>query len=180
VSGEAFGNSETKHLDSFIDAFVPSDGLGSYLLGCPQPTAFCGCCRRDREAFGGAAFRDVATYFVCNAGRYVPRAVLMDLVRRPRLVVFLLLAKSAFEPFGALFDTVNSSLTLHAVQEPGTMDSVRSGPYGQIFRPDNFIFGQVSATLAALCSSSEGFGTFREPSVKTHLTARNQRNDMRL
>lgn len=24
------------------------------------------------------------------------------------------------------------------------MDSVRSGPFGQIFRPDNFIFGQVS------------------------------------
>ena len=27
--------------------------------------------------------------------------------------------------------------------EPGTMDSVRSGPFGQIFRPDNFIFGQA-------------------------------------
>lgn len=26
--------------------------------------------------------------------------------------------------------------------EPGTMDSVRSGPLGQIFRPDNFVFGQ--------------------------------------
>ena len=25
------------------------------------------------------------------------------------------------------------------------MDSVRSGPYGQIFRPDNFIFGQTGA-----------------------------------
>ena len=23
--------------------------------------------------------------------------------------------------------------------EPGTMDSVRSGPFGQIFRPDNFV-----------------------------------------
>uniref|UniRef100_A0A2I3TNI5 Tubulin/FtsZ GTPase domain-containing protein n=1 Tax=Pan troglodytes TaxID=9598 RepID=A0A2I3TNI5_PANTR len=23
--------------------------------------------------------------------------------------------------------------------EPGTMDSVRSGPFGQVFRPDNFI-----------------------------------------
>ncbi|XP_033069166.1 tubulin beta-8 chain-like [Trachypithecus francoisi] len=41
-------------------------------------------------------------------GRYVPRAVLVDL-------------------------------------EPGTMDSVRSGPFGQIFRPDNFIFGQCGA-----------------------------------
>src|SRR6185369_17124820 len=27
----------------------------------------------------------------------------------------------------------------------GTMDSVRSGPYGQIFRPDNFVFGQSGA-----------------------------------
>uniref|UniRef100_A0A3P8S634 Tubulin, beta 2A class IIa n=1 Tax=Amphiprion percula TaxID=161767 RepID=A0A3P8S634_AMPPE len=24
--------------------------------------------------------------------------------------------------------------------EPGTMDSVRSGPFGQLFRPDNFVF----------------------------------------
>merc|ERR1711903_379870 len=43
-----------------------------------------------------------------SGGRYVPRAVLMDL-------------------------------------EPGTMDSVRSGPFGQIFRPDNFVFGQTGA-----------------------------------
>uniref|UniRef100_A0A8C9RU05 Tubulin/FtsZ GTPase domain-containing protein n=1 Tax=Scleropages formosus TaxID=113540 RepID=A0A8C9RU05_SCLFO len=26
--------------------------------------------------------------------------------------------------------------------EPGTMDSVRSGAFGHLFRPDNFIFGQ--------------------------------------
>jgi hypothetical protein len=45
---------------------------------------------------------------VPHVGRYVPRAILMDL-------------------------------------EPGTMDSVRSGPYGQIFRPDNFVFGQTGA-----------------------------------
>jgi hypothetical protein len=38
-------------------------------------------------------------------GKYVPRAILVDL-------------------------------------EPGTMDSVRSGPFGQIFRPDNFVFGK--------------------------------------
>ena len=42
------------------------------------------------------------------AGRYVPRAVLMDL-------------------------------------EPGTMDAVRAGPFGQVFRPDNFVFGQSGA-----------------------------------
>jgi len=44
-------------------------------------------------------------YNEASCGRFVPRAVLMDL-------------------------------------EPGTMDSVRSGPYGHIFRPDNFVFGQ--------------------------------------
>ena len=43
-----------------------------------------------------------------TGGRYVPRAILMDL-------------------------------------EPGTMDSVRAGPYGQLFRPDNFVFGQTGA-----------------------------------
>jgi len=29
--------------------------------------------------------------------------------------------------------------------EPGTMDSIRSGPLGSLFRPDNFIFGQSGA-----------------------------------
>ncbi|RKP14862.1 alpha-beta tubulin [Piptocephalis cylindrospora] len=29
--------------------------------------------------------------------------------------------------------------------EPGTMDSVRAGAYGQLFRPDNFVFGQSGA-----------------------------------
>lgn len=29
--------------------------------------------------------------------------------------------------------------------EPGTMDAVRSGPFGQLFRPDNFVFGQTGA-----------------------------------
>ncbi|XP_037078423.1 tubulin beta chain-like [Pollicipes pollicipes] len=29
--------------------------------------------------------------------------------------------------------------------EPGTMDAVRSGPIGQLFRPDNFLFGQSGA-----------------------------------
>ncbi|KAF1882957.1 hypothetical protein Lal_00003139 [Lupinus albus] len=47
-------------------------------------------------------------YNEASGGRYVPRAVLMDL-------------------------------------EPGTMDSIRSGPYGKIFRPDNFVFGQSGA-----------------------------------
>ncbi|KAL9333846.1 hypothetical protein Peur_073985 [Populus x canadensis] len=47
-------------------------------------------------------------YNEASCGRFVPRAVLMDL-------------------------------------EPGTMDSLRTGPYGQIFRPDNFVFGQSGA-----------------------------------
>eukprot|EP00915_Cephaloidophora_sp_WS-2016_P010540 GHVH01015439.1.p1 GENE.GHVH01015439.1~~GHVH01015439.1.p1 ORF type:complete len:443 (-),score=78.51 GHVH01015439.1:83-1411(-) len=47
-------------------------------------------------------------YNESHQGRYVPRAVLVDL-------------------------------------EPGTMDSVRAGPYGQLFRPDNYIFGQSGA-----------------------------------
>lgn len=29
--------------------------------------------------------------------------------------------------------------------EPGTMDSLRSGPLGQLFRPDNYVFGQSGA-----------------------------------
>ncbi|ODQ64186.1 beta tubulin [Nadsonia fulvescens var. elongata DSM 6958] len=29
--------------------------------------------------------------------------------------------------------------------EPGTMDAVRSGPMGNLFRPDNFVFGQAGA-----------------------------------
>ncbi|XP_016516299.1 tubulin beta-1 chain-like [Poecilia formosa] len=47
-------------------------------------------------------------YNEASGGKYVPRAVLVDL-------------------------------------EPGTMDSVRSGPFGQVFRPDNFVFGQSGA-----------------------------------
>jgi len=30
--------------------------------------------------------------------------------------------------------------------EPDTMDSVRAGPFGQIFRPDNLVFGQSTAS----------------------------------
>ena len=29
--------------------------------------------------------------------------------------------------------------------EPGTMDAVRGGPLGNLFRPDNFVFGQNGA-----------------------------------
>jgi tubulin beta len=43
-----------------------------------------------------------------SSGKYVPRAVLVDL-------------------------------------EPGTMTAVKNGPFGDLFRPDNFIFGQSGA-----------------------------------
>ncbi|KAK3921749.1 Tubulin beta-1 chain [Frankliniella fusca] len=43
-----------------------------------------------------------------RGGKYVPRAVLVDL-------------------------------------EPGTMDTCRSGPYGQLFHPDSFVFGSTGA-----------------------------------
>jgi len=52
-------------------------------------------------------------YNEASGGRYVPRAVLMDL-------------------------------------EPGTMDSVRSGPYGQIFRPDNFVSGMGTLLISKI------------------------------
>uniref|UniRef100_A0A3P9NCE4 Tubulin/FtsZ GTPase domain-containing protein n=1 Tax=Poecilia reticulata TaxID=8081 RepID=A0A3P9NCE4_POERE len=53
-------------------------------------------------------------YNEASGGKYVPRAVLVDL-------------------------------------EPGTMDSVRSGPFGQVFRPDNFVFGEcISLTSSSI------------------------------
>lgn len=29
--------------------------------------------------------------------------------------------------------------------EPGTLDAARAGPFGQLYRPDNFVFGQSGA-----------------------------------
>jgi len=47
-------------------------------------------------------------YNEASGGKYVPRAVLVDL-------------------------------------EPGTIDAVRAGEFGQLFRPDNYVFGQSGA-----------------------------------
>ena len=70
-------------------------------LACLHPAAYHGDSDLQLER--------INVYFnEATGGRYVPRAILMDL-------------------------------------EPGTMDSVRSGPFGQIFRPDNFVFGQSGA-----------------------------------
>ena len=41
--------------------------------------------------------------------------------------------------------------------EPGTMDSVRAGPSGRLFRPDNLVFGQTIGrrdTLSRVQNSS--------------------------
>lgn len=47
-------------------------------------------------------------YNEASGGKYVPRAILVDL-------------------------------------EPGTVDAVRSGPFGELYRPDNFVYGQSGA-----------------------------------
>ncbi|KAG4133606.1 hypothetical protein ERO13_D08G105000v2 [Gossypium hirsutum] len=43
----------------------------------------------------------------------------------------------------ALFSWIWSAVLMDL--EPGTIDSVRFGPFGQTFRPDNFVFGQSGA-----------------------------------
>ena len=61
----------------------------------------------------------------------------------------LIIPLNFFGPFKA----VVMVLLLHTVRPanhqplsvPGTMDSVRAGPFGQLFRPDNFVFGQTGA-----------------------------------
>ena len=52
----------------------------------------------------------------------------------PYIILYLFSAGCHYVPRAVLLDL-----------EPGTMDSIRSGPYGHIFRPDNFIFGQSGA-----------------------------------
>ena len=37
------------------------------------------------------------------------------------------------------------------------MDSVRSGPYGQLFRPDNFVFGKKTITFLVLQMLSQRY-----------------------
>ena len=76
-----------------------------------------------------------------TGGRYVPRAVLMDLEpgHFVRFVVLAVLSTSA----RGLYPRQ------HQLYMQGTMDSVRAGPFGQLFRPDNFVFGQTGPRAAA-------------------------------
>ena len=68
-----------------------------------------------------------------TGGRYVPRAVLMDL--EPGPCVSGVMADDGAALLGVCHFSVEPAL--------GTMDSVRAGPFGQLFRPDNFVFGQT-------------------------------------
>ena len=52
------------------------------------------------------------------------------------------------DPIGTYHGDSNLQLeriNVYYNEEPGTMDSVRAGTYGQLFRPDNFVFGQTGA-----------------------------------
>ena len=65
-------------------------------------------------------------YNEASGGKYVPRAILVDL-------------------------------------EPGTMDAVRSGPFGQVFRPDNFVFGSCLYLLQTVWSLLSKFFLCHRP-----------------
>lgn len=56
--------------------------------------------------------------------------------------------------------------------EPGTMDSVRSGAFGHLFRPDNFIFGKFRI-MADLHHKPRSTGTkgHSPPPASTNLQA---------
>uniref|UniRef100_A0A3Q3DP63 Tubulin, beta 2A class IIa n=1 Tax=Hippocampus comes TaxID=109280 RepID=A0A3Q3DP63_HIPCM len=53
--------------------------------------------------------------------------------------------------------------------EPGTMDSVRSGPFGQLFRPDNFVFG-MSASTRVLYGQMMSKSLFKGSEIKKKTT----------
>ena len=68
---------------------------------------------------------------LCTGKMYLPIVRLKEIFFPAHLLVFLSLSGGKYVPRAVLVDL-----------EPGTMDSVRSGPFGQIFRPDNFVFGK--------------------------------------
>ena len=57
--------------------------------------------------------------------------------------------------------------------EPGTMDSVRSGIYGQIFRPDNFVFGQFGAETGGEARRSRRKRQLHEDEIESSDTMMN-------
>ena len=78
-----------------------------------------------------------------TGGRYVPRAVLMDL--EPG--VDDIFSAKIYQLLQKYVQTKRSICFQQDVRcaFAGTMDSVRAGPFGQLFRPDNFVFGQTGA-----------------------------------
>lgn len=82
-------------------------------------------------------------YNEATGGKYVPRAVCVDL--EP--------GKFIQDRRNIMYENNTVAIIslriyfFHFMTFPwkGTMDSVRSGPFGQIFRPDNFVFGQSGA-----------------------------------
>lgn len=91
-TGTYHGDSDLQ-LDRISVYYNEATGTPACLLAVPQSALLTAC---DRA---------INIMTMIPGGKYVPRAILVDL-------------------------------------EPGTMDSVRSGPFGQIFRPDNFVFGR--------------------------------------
>ena len=43
--------------------------------------------------------------------------------------------------------------------EPVAMDSARAGPFGQLFRPDNFVFGQTGKSQTLCCRTQLEYET---------------------
>ena len=87
----------------------------------------------------------LSVYFSeASNGRYVPRCVLLDLVRA-QSPARLRLGRQP--PPVSLREPTSVLCSPHArcAQEPGTMDAARAGPFGKIFRPDNFVYGQTGA-----------------------------------
>jgi hypothetical protein len=65
---------------------------------------------------------------------YVPRSVMVDLVRDDDKIVV-----SNATNWSHLY------IPFFFWQEPGTLNSIRAGPYGKIFRPDSFVAGNSGA-----------------------------------
>lgn len=64
------------------------------------------------------------------------------LILYTQFFVCFLLTQTFFLSFTFLKDNKFVPRAILVDLEPGTMDSVRSGPFGQLFRPDNFVFGE--------------------------------------
>ena len=109
------------------------------------------CLMSPKKVFALAEERINVYFNEATGGRYVPRAVLMDLEPGSGVhansgsidhtVEFFLSKQLSWFEGCIRYDLP----TINHFSVPGTMDSVRAGPFGQLFRPDNFVFGQTGA-----------------------------------